>query len=151
MKEIELRNLHLLTEKAAKIQILNENKIQREISKLKKTMLKEQHLKLDAFQRVDELQTTVYNLEDDLKVALCTKSSRPMSSFAKTHQNTARLDDKSTPYPIVTLQRSATSFNFSSSSHAAAAQSLINSRPKSVLYLFIFYLVLFFCLKFFLI
>jgi hypothetical protein len=79
-KEIELRNLHLITEKAAKIQMVNENKISREISSLKKTMFKEQNLKLEAFQRVDELQTNVYSLEDDIKVLI---SSRPPSAVGK--------------------------------------------------------------------
>jgi hypothetical protein len=79
-KEIELRNLHLITEKAAKIQMVNENKIAREISSLKKTMIREQNLKLDAFQRVDELQTNVYSLEDDIKVLI---SSRPPSAANK--------------------------------------------------------------------
>jgi hypothetical protein len=78
-KEIELRNLHLITEKAAKIQMVNENKIAREITSLKKTMLKEQNLKLDAFQRVDDLQTNVYSLEDDIKVLVNTRPSSSMS------------------------------------------------------------------------
>lgn len=56
--------------------MMNENKIQREITMLKKTMIKEQNLKLDAFQRVDELQTNVYNLEDDVKILM----SRPQTT-----------------------------------------------------------------------
>ena len=79
-KEIELRNLHLITEKAAKIQMVNESKIQREIVHLKKTMAKEQNFKLEAFQRVDELQTNFYSLEDDMKNLL---GSRPPSSLGK--------------------------------------------------------------------
>ncbi len=110
-----MRNLHLLTEKAAKIQMVNESKIQRKISSLKKTMIKEQNLKLEAFHRADDLQTTVYGLEDDLKALV---TSRPSSSLVKIKRFN----------PL--FQRSTTSLNQESNNNNN--QLLSNSRPKSV-------------------
>lgn len=65
-KDMELRNLHMITEKTSKIQSINGNKIQREVSNLKKNLLQERNLKLDAFQKVDELQSHLYDLEDEI-------------------------------------------------------------------------------------
>ena len=65
-KDTELRNLHMINEKTSKIQSINGSKIQREVSNLKKNLLQERNLKLDAFQKVDELQSHLYDLEDEI-------------------------------------------------------------------------------------
>jgi hypothetical protein len=49
-----------------RIQSSNETKVQKEMHTLKKQLLQERNLKLDAFQKVDELTTHVYDLEDEL-------------------------------------------------------------------------------------
>ena len=54
------------TEKTTRMQSLTDNKIQKEVSSLKKNLLHERHLKLDAFQKVDELQSHLYDLEDEI-------------------------------------------------------------------------------------
>ena len=65
-KDTELRNLHMINEKTSKIQSINGSKIQREVGNLKKNLLQERNLKLDAFQKVDELQSHLYDLEDEI-------------------------------------------------------------------------------------
>ncbi len=65
-KDIELRDLHVKTEKTTRMQSMNEKKISKELVNLKKTLLQERHLKLDAFQKVDELQSHLYDLEDEI-------------------------------------------------------------------------------------
>jgi hypothetical protein len=56
----------MINEKTSKIQSINGSKIQREVSNLKKNLLQERNLKLDAFQKVDELQSHLYDLEDEI-------------------------------------------------------------------------------------
>lgn len=63
-KDVELRNLHMVTEKSTKLQSIYGGKIQKELTQLKRNLLQERNLKLDAFQKVDELQSHVYELED---------------------------------------------------------------------------------------
>jgi hypothetical protein len=58
-----LRNIHVLTEKAAKMTMVNDSRIHRELTSLRKGLMQERSLKLDAFQKVDELQSQVYDLE----------------------------------------------------------------------------------------
>lgn len=60
---MELRNLQILTEKSTKLSVMNDSRIQKEISSLRKSLLQERTLKLDAFRLVDELQSQVYDLE----------------------------------------------------------------------------------------
>ena len=69
-----------MTEKTSKMQTINGGKIQREVSNLKKNLLQERNLKLDAFQKVDELQSHLYDLEDEITNI---SQVRPQSSFAK--------------------------------------------------------------------
>lgn len=66
VKDTELRNLHVYTEKTVKIQTLNDMKMNRELTNLKKNLMHERNLKLDAFQKVDDLQSQVFDLEDEL-------------------------------------------------------------------------------------
>lgn len=79
-KDVELRNLHMVTEKSTKMQSIYGSKIQKEISQLRRNLLQERNLKLDAFQKVDELQSHVYDLEDNM---FNTTSSRPQTSISK--------------------------------------------------------------------
>ena len=80
---MELRNLHMITEKTSKIQSINGNKIQREVSNLKKNLLQERNLKLDAFQKVDELQSHLYDLEDEITNI---SQVRPQSTKTKSNR-----------------------------------------------------------------
>lgn len=43
--------------------MVNDSRIHREITSLRKGLMQERSLKLDAFQKVDELQSQVYDLE----------------------------------------------------------------------------------------
>lgn len=79
-KDVELRNLHMVTEKSTKFQSIYGTKIQKEISQLRRSLLQERNLKLDAFQKVDELQSHVYDLEDNMVNAT---SSRPQTTISK--------------------------------------------------------------------
>jgi len=81
---MELRNLHMMTEKTSKIQSINGSKIQREVSNLKKNLLQERNLKLDAFQKVDELQSHLYDLEDEITNI---SQVRPQSTKSKSKRN----------------------------------------------------------------
>ncbi len=65
-KDSELRSLHITTEKSTKIQAMNDSKLQKEMTTLKKQLSQERNLKLDAFQKVDDLQTQVFDLEDEI-------------------------------------------------------------------------------------
>lgn len=56
----------MITEKSSKMQSINDNKIQREVTNLKRNLLHERNLKLDAFQKVDQLQTHLFDLEDEM-------------------------------------------------------------------------------------
>lgn len=81
-KDIELRNLHTLTEKAAKLSILNDNRTQKEIANLRKSLIQERNFKLDAYQRVDELQSQVYDFEAIEN--LSARSQTTISSYKST-------------------------------------------------------------------
>jgi hypothetical protein len=50
------------------------------MSTLKKQLLQERNLKLDAFQKVDELTTHVYDLEDELTNIIQLPQPRPQTS-----------------------------------------------------------------------
>ena len=60
---MELQNLQDLADKAAKLSIQESTKTQRELSNLRKSLVQERHLKLDAFHLVDDLQGQIYDLE----------------------------------------------------------------------------------------
>lgn len=78
-KDTELRNLHMVTEKTQKMQIVHSHKVSKEVNNLKKSLLQERNLKLDAFQKVDELQSHVYDLEDEITNIV---HVRPHTSFS---------------------------------------------------------------------
>lgn len=63
IKDTELQNLQELADKAAKLSIQESTKTQRELSNLRKSLVQERHLKLDAFHLVDDLQGQIYDLE----------------------------------------------------------------------------------------
>ena len=63
------------------MQSLNDFKIKRELTNLKKSLSQERNLKLDAFQRVDNLQTQVYDLEDELSNVVQV-ASRPQTGMS---------------------------------------------------------------------
>ena len=65
-KDAELRNLYITTEKNTKMNSIQDAKIQREIVTIKKQLSQERSLKLDAFHKVDDLQTQVFDLEDEI-------------------------------------------------------------------------------------
>lgn len=48
------------------MQFTSDIKIQKELNSLKKNLLQERNFKLDAFQKVDELQSHLYDLEDEI-------------------------------------------------------------------------------------
>lgn len=60
---MELQNLQELADNAAKLSIQESTKTQRELSNLRKSLVQERHLKLDAFHLVDDLQGQIYDLE----------------------------------------------------------------------------------------
>ena len=76
---MELRNLHIITDKSSKLHSFNDTKIHREITNLKKNLMQERSLKLDAFHKVDELQSHLYDLEDEYNYV----AERPMTSMEK--------------------------------------------------------------------
>lgn len=72
-----------MTERAAKLSDLNDSRTQREISTLRKSLNLERNLKLDAYQRVDELQSQVYDLEAVENMTTTARSQTTMSTFNK--------------------------------------------------------------------
>jgi hypothetical protein len=79
-KDTELRTLHMITEKTSKMHTINDGKIQREVNFLKKNLLQERNFKLEAFQKVDELQSHLYDIEDEMTTLT---TVRPQSSYTK--------------------------------------------------------------------
>ena len=65
-KDSELRNLYINTEKNSKLSAIQDTKIQKEMLAIKRQLSVERNLKLDAFHKLDELQTQVFDLEDEL-------------------------------------------------------------------------------------
>lgn len=63
---MELRNLHITTEKSNRMQNVLDSKLQKEMTTLKRQLAQERNLKLDAFQKVDDLTTQLYDLEDEI-------------------------------------------------------------------------------------
>ncbi|XP_019393423.1 PREDICTED: transmembrane protein FLJ37396 isoform X1 [Crocodylus porosus] len=62
-KEQRLQCLTEEAEKSAKIEQLQQKRIRKEMRQIRSQLIQERSLKLDAFQRVDELQGQVYDLE----------------------------------------------------------------------------------------
>uniref|UniRef100_A0A8C5QPJ6 DUF4549 domain-containing protein n=1 Tax=Leptobrachium leishanense TaxID=445787 RepID=A0A8C5QPJ6_9ANUR len=62
-KEQRLRSLAEETDRASKISQTQQNKTKKEVRQIKSQLMQERNLKLDAFQRVDELQAQVYDIE----------------------------------------------------------------------------------------
>ena len=81
-KEAELRNLHVLNEKSTRMHMINDSKIQKEILALRKSLYNERNLKLDAFQRVDDLQSQLYDIEDEISHVIT--HTRPQTSVGNT-------------------------------------------------------------------
>ncbi|XP_075197602.1 coiled-coil domain-containing protein 162-like [Anomaloglossus baeobatrachus] len=63
VKEQRLRSLTEETERTSKMGLLQQSKIKKEVKQIKSQLVQERSLKLDAFQRVDELQSQVYDME----------------------------------------------------------------------------------------
>ena len=61
-----MRNLYINTEKNSKLSAIQDTKIQKEMLTIKRQLSVERNLKLDAFHKLDELQTQVFDLEDEL-------------------------------------------------------------------------------------
>ncbi|XP_056422256.1 uncharacterized protein LOC130362185 isoform X2 [Hyla sarda] len=62
-KEQRLRSLTEETERSSKIGQLQQSKMRKEAKQIKSQLMQERSFKVDAFQRVDELQSQVYDLE----------------------------------------------------------------------------------------
>ncbi|KAM9316636.1 uncharacterized protein PAF06_007690 [Gastrophryne carolinensis] len=62
-KQHRLHSLAEEAERSSKLNELQQNKVQKEIKQIKSQLFQERHFKIDAFQRVDELQTQVYEME----------------------------------------------------------------------------------------
>ena len=70
-----------MTEKSTKMQSLNDNKIHREVTNLKRNLLHERNLKLDAFQKVDQLQSHLFDMEDEINAI--GQINRPQTSVVE--------------------------------------------------------------------
>ncbi|XP_075058991.1 uncharacterized protein LOC142144265 [Mixophyes fleayi] len=62
-KEQRVRSLAEEAERSSKMSHLQQYKVKKEVKQVKSQLMQERNLKLDAFHRVDELQTQVYDLE----------------------------------------------------------------------------------------
>ncbi|XP_064633719.1 uncharacterized protein LOC135491668 [Lineus longissimus] len=62
-KELRLKVMEEEQEKHVRLKQLTEEKARKDVSQVKKHLNHERHLKLDAFNRCDELQTTLYDFE----------------------------------------------------------------------------------------
>ena len=77
-KEMKLRILTDEFDRASKMFNNTQDKTSRERVQMRSQLSHERSLKLDAFQRVDELQTQVYDIEQALSVV-----SRPVTAGSK--------------------------------------------------------------------
>ncbi|XP_031757880.1 uncharacterized protein LOC100496491 isoform X2 [Xenopus tropicalis] len=62
-RESRLRTVTEEAERSSRMGQMEQNKIKREVKQMRSQLIQERSLKLDAFHRVDELQTQVYDLE----------------------------------------------------------------------------------------
>ncbi|XP_043924848.1 uncharacterized protein LOC122799665 [Protopterus annectens] len=81
-KEHQLRALTDEHEKQSKMSHFQQTKIEKEIRQIKHQLSHERCLKLDAFQRVDELQTQIY----DFEASLLLRNSLPGSKKSVSHR-----------------------------------------------------------------
>ncbi|CAF1113559.1 unnamed protein product, partial [Brachionus calyciflorus] len=138
-KDIELRNLHMVTEKSTKMQTINGSRIQKELTQLKRSLIQERNLKLDAFQKVDELQSHVYDLEDNLLNVANTRPQTTNSNYRASRLNySASMSylqnvhaKNSSPFPKLNGMSVNTTQN-------GFVTTLIN-RPKTVIFKFLFF------------
>ncbi|XP_069830917.1 uncharacterized protein [Dendropsophus ebraccatus] len=80
-KEQRLRSMTEETEKSSKMGLLQQSKIRKEVKQIKSQLMQERSLKLDAFQRVDELQSQVYDLETTTSLRTSSGGIRKSSAF----------------------------------------------------------------------
>ncbi|XP_070558917.1 uncharacterized protein [Ptychodera flava] len=92
-KDVRLKTLSSEQEKNMKMNQIMQNKVRKDMGQMKKQLSHERSMKLDAFQRIDELQTQVYDYEVDyqlpsrphtagtVRTTRTTKSSRPSTGF----------------------------------------------------------------------
>ncbi|XP_077158407.1 uncharacterized protein LOC143819972 isoform X3 [Paroedura picta] len=62
-RELRLQSLSAEAEKSSKIRHFQEKKVKKEIHQIRTQLIQERSLKLDAFQRVDQLQSQLYDIE----------------------------------------------------------------------------------------
>uniref|UniRef100_UPI00254179EA coiled-coil domain-containing protein 162-like n=1 Tax=Euleptes europaea TaxID=460621 RepID=UPI00254179EA len=62
-RELKLRCLSAEADKSSKIRQLQEKKVKKEIHQIRTRLIQERSLKLDAFQKVDELHSQLYDME----------------------------------------------------------------------------------------
>ncbi|KAM5163890.1 uncharacterized protein ACMZJ9_006474 [Mantella aurantiaca] len=62
-KEQRLRSLTEEADRSSKMSHVQQSKVKKEVKQIKSQLVQERNLKLEAFQRVDELQTQVYDME----------------------------------------------------------------------------------------
>ncbi|XP_040286008.1 coiled-coil domain-containing protein 162-like [Bufo bufo] len=92
-KEHKLRSFAEETERSSKMGVLQQSKTKKEVKQIKSQLIQERCLKLDAFQRVDELQSQVYDLETSTSLRSSPggmkKTSAPLASRASRSHSAA--------------------------------------------------------------
>ncbi|KAG8582442.1 hypothetical protein GDO81_008051 [Engystomops pustulosus] len=84
-KEQKLRSLTEETERSNKMGVLQQSKIRKEVKQIKSQLIQERGLKWDAFQRVDELQSHVYDLETATSLRTSSGGIRKTSTSLASH------------------------------------------------------------------
>ncbi|KAM8953019.1 uncharacterized protein RCH25_043786 [Pelodytes ibericus] len=84
-KEYRLRSMAEEAERSSRMSQLQQNKVKKEVKQIKSQLMQERHMKLDAFQRVDELQTQVYDLEISSSLRNSSAGFRKPSQSVRSH------------------------------------------------------------------
>ncbi|XP_048257717.1 uncharacterized protein LOC124151794 isoform X2 [Haliotis rufescens] len=82
-KEVRLRILSDEQERNVRLQSMTQEKVRKDVTCIKKQLTHERNLKLDAFQRVDELQATVYDYETVVNRSQSSAALQPPVPSAK--------------------------------------------------------------------
>ncbi|XP_072266302.1 coiled-coil domain-containing protein 162-like [Pyxicephalus adspersus] len=85
-KEQKLRSLTEEADKSSKMNQMQHSKVKKEVKQIKTQLIQERTLKLEAFHRVDELQTQVYDMEMASPIRSKSAGIRKRSASIQSHK-----------------------------------------------------------------
>ncbi|XP_068087375.1 coiled-coil domain-containing protein 162-like isoform X2 [Hyperolius riggenbachi] len=135
-KEQKLRSLVDEVERTSKMGQLQQNKVKKEVKQIKTQLVQERHLKLDAFQRVDELQTQVYDMETgnsvrSTPIGLRKGSGSLLSLKARSHSAVSCITSAA-PFHFTQEAWDILPYGLPAESRASTNREMRLQRPKTV-------------------